>query len=57
MGDILMTEDKTKKAKAPSKKELMREVESLDTSKRFDYTSLARTNIANIMAVRDLLKG
>ena len=52
-----MTEDKTKKAKAPSKKELMREVESLDTSKRFDYTSLARTNIAKIMAVRDLLKG
>ena len=52
-----MTEDKTKKAKAPSKKELMREVESLDPSKRFDYTSLARTNIANIMAVRDLLKG
>ena len=49
--------EETKKAKRPSKKEVMREVESLDTSKRFDYTSLARTNIANIMAVRDLLKG
>ena len=46
-----------KKAKRPSKKEVMREVESLDTSKRFDYVSLSRTNIANILAVRDLLKG
>ena len=57
MGDILMTEDKTKKAKTPSKKELMREVEQLDNEGLFDYTSLARTNIANIMAVRELLKG
>ena len=56
MGDILMTEE-TKKAKRPSKKEVMREVESLDTSNRFDYVSLSRTNIANILAVRDLLKG
>ncbi len=51
-----MTEE-TKKAKRPSKKEVMREVESLDTSNRFDYVSLSRTNIANILAVRDLLKG
>jgi|TARA_B100001250_G_scaffold346286_1_gene316066 hypothetical protein len=57
MGDILMTEDKTKKAKTPSKKELMREVEQLDSKGLFDITSLSRTNIANIMAVRDLLKG
>ena len=57
MGDILMTEDKTKKAKAPSKKELMREIEQLDSKGLFDITSLSRTNIANIMAVRDLLKG
>jgi len=56
MGDKLMTED-TKKAKRPSKKEVMREVETLDTNKRFDYVSLGRTNIANILAVRDLLKG
>ena len=56
MGDMLMNEE-TKKAKRPSKKEVMREVESLDTSKRFDYVSLSRTNIANILAVRDLLKG
>ena len=52
-----MTEDKTKKAKPPSKKELMREIEQLDNEGLFDYTSLARTNIANIMAVRELLKG
>ena len=57
MGDILMTEDKTKKAKTPAKKELMREVEQLDSKGLFDITSLSRTNIANIMAVRDLLKG
>ena len=52
-----MTEDKIKKAKTPSKKELMREVEQLDKNGLFDITSLSRTNIANIMAVRDLLKG
>lgn len=52
-----MTEDKTKKAKTPSKKELMREVEQLDKEGLFDITSLSRTNIANIMAVRELLKG
>ena len=51
-----MTED-AKKTKRPSKKEVMREVETLDTNKRFDYVSLGRTNIANILAVRDLLKG
>tara|TARA_B100000686_G_scaffold209477_1_gene216341 strand:- start:1547 stop:1720 length:174 start_codon:yes stop_codon:yes gene_type:complete len=56
MGDILMTEDKIKKAKTPSKKELMREVEQLDKNGLFDITSLSRTNIANIMAVRELLK-
>ena len=52
-----MTEDKTKKANNTSKKELMREVEQLDSKGLFDITSLSRTNIANIMAVRDLLKG
>ena len=48
-----MTEEKKK---APSKKELMREIENLDKNKVFDYVSLGRTNIANIMAVRELLK-
>ena len=40
--------EKEKKAKAPSKKELMREIENLDTNKVFDLVSLNRTNIANI---------
>ena len=52
---ITMTEE-TKKAKAPSKKELMREIETLDKSKVFDYVSLGRTNIANIKAIAEMLK-
>ena len=48
--------EKEKKAKAPSKKELMREIENLDTNKVFDLVSLSRTNIANIKAIRELLK-
>jgi len=51
-----MTEKETK-VKAPSKKELMREIETLDTKKRFDYVSLGRTNIANIEAIAVMLKG
>ena len=53
----LNTMEKEKKAKAPSKKELMREIENLDTNKVFDLVSLSRTNIANIIAIRELLKG
>ena len=49
-----MTEEKKKKA--PSKKELMREIENLDKNKVFDYVSLGRTNIANIKAIAELLK-
>ena len=49
--------EKEKKAKAPSKMELMREIENLDTNKVFDLVSLSRTNIANIIAIRELLKG
>ena len=49
--------EKEKKAKAPSKTELMREIENLDTNKVFDLVSLSRTNIANIIAIRELLKG
>ena len=48
-----MTEEKKK---APSKKELMREIENLDKNKVFDYVSLGRTNIANIKAIAELLK-
>ena len=50
-----MTEEK-KKAKAPSKKELMRDIENLDKDKVFDLVSLARTNIANIKAIKNLLE-
>ena len=56
MGETNMTKEETK-VKAPSKKELMREIETLDTKKRFDYVSLGRTNIANIEAIAVMLKG
>ena len=49
--------DKETKVKAPSKKELMREIENLDTKKVFDLISLNRTNIANIRAIAVMLKG
>ena len=48
--------EKETKKKAPSKKELMRDIESLDKNGVFDLVSLARTNIANIKAIRELLK-
>jgi len=53
MGENTMNEEKKK---APSKKELMREIETLDKNKVFDYVSLGRTNIANIKAIAELLK-
>ena len=49
-----MTEEKKKKA--PSKKELMRDIEALDKNKVFDLVSLNRTNIANIKAIKTLLE-
>ena len=49
--------DKETKRKAPSKKELMRTIESLDKEKVFDLVSLNRTNIANIKAIVNLLNG
>ncbi len=48
--------EKETKKKQPSKKELMREIENLDTKKVFDYVSLGRTNIANIKAIAEMLK-
>ena len=47
--------EKETKKKAPSKKELMRDIENLDTKKVFDLVSLNRTNIANIKAIKELL--
>tara|TARA_Y100000361_G_C11125852_1_gene325880 strand:- start:872 stop:1042 length:171 start_codon:yes stop_codon:yes gene_type:complete len=55
MGENTMSEEK-KKAKAPSKKELMRDIENLDKNKVFDLVSLNRTNIANIKAIKTLLE-
>lgn len=48
-------EKETKKAKAPSKKSLMKDIENLDKNKVFDLVSLNRTNIANIQAIKELL--
>ena len=47
----------TEKKKAPTKKELTRTIESLDTGKVFDLVSLNRTNITNIKAIANLLQG
>jgi hypothetical protein len=49
--------DKETKVKAPTKKELMREIENLDTKKVFDLVSLGRTNVANIKVIAVMLKG
>jgi len=38
-----------------SKKVLITEIEQLDVNKQFNLISLARTNLANIIAIRDLL--
>jgi hypothetical protein len=44
-----------KKKTTPSKKELLREIEALDKAKILDTNSLGRTNIANLIAIKDLL--
>tara|TARA_X000001388_G_scaffold58703_1_gene44025 strand:- start:154 stop:384 length:231 start_codon:yes stop_codon:yes gene_type:complete len=45
-----------KKEKRPSKKILIGEIEMLDTKKRFNLLSLTRTNIDNLIIIRDMLK-
>jgi hypothetical protein len=52
MGENIM--DKEKKT-TPSKKELLKDIEALDKSKVLDSTSLGRTNIANLIAIKVLL--
>ena len=42
--------------KKPSQKILIGEIEKLDTEKRFNLKSLTRTNIDNLICIRDLLK-
>lgn len=49
--------NKMPKEKKPSKKILIGEIESLDKEKRFNLVSLMRTNIDNLIGIRDLLKG
>lgn len=44
-----------KKETKPTKKALMKEIESLHNG-RFDLVSLNRTNIANIKAIAEMLK-
>ena len=44
-----------KKEKRPTKKGLINEIESL--KKDFNLVSLTRTNIDNLIIIRDLLKG
>ena len=46
-----------KKEKKPSKKEVITDIENLDTEKRFDIKSLMRTNIDNLIGIRNLLRG
>jgi len=50
-----MTEEKSKANPKPTKKALMKEIESLHNG-RFDLVSLNRTNIANIKAIAEMLK-
>ena len=45
-----------KKEKKPSQKILIGEIEKLDTEKRFNLKSLTRTNIDNLIVIRNLLK-
>ena len=49
-------ETKEKKEKRPSKKLLIGEIEKLDTNKQFNLISLTRTNIDNLIVIRNLLK-
>ena len=49
-------ETKEKKEKRPAKKLLIGELEKLDTNKQFNLISLTRTNIDNLIVIRNLLK-
>ena len=50
-----MKDSKIIKKPKLSKKVLITEIEQLDVDKQFNLISLARTNLANIIAIRDLL--
>ena len=49
--------NKIKKEKRPTKKGLIGEIEKLDVNKDFNLLSLTRTNIDNLIVIRNLLKG
>ena len=51
-----LTNKLPKKEKRPSKKILIGEIETLDKEKRFNLLSLTRTNIDNLIIIRDMLK-
>ena len=45
------------KKTTPSKKELLKDIQALDKSKKIpDYNSLGRTNIANLIAIKGFLQ-
>ena len=50
--EMLMSEEK-KKEKRPSKKVVIREIVELND--RFDFNSLERTNLENLLVIKDLL--
>ena len=52
-GRKIMAEEKKKTA--PSKKELIKDIEGLDKNKLFDTNSLVRTKIPNLLAIKVLL--
>ena len=49
-------ETNERKEKRPSKKLLIGEIEKLDTNKQFNLISLTRTNIDNLIVIRNLLR-
>ena len=49
-------ETKEKKEKKPSQKILIGEIEKLDTNTHYNLISLTRTNIDNLIVIRNLLK-
>jgi hypothetical protein len=52
----MVNDTKPKKEKRPSQKSLINEIEKLDTQKQFNLKSLTRTNIDNLIGIRNLLK-
>tara|TARA_B100000927_G_C16353977_1_gene424520 strand:- start:324 stop:488 length:165 start_codon:yes stop_codon:yes gene_type:complete len=45
-----------KREKKPSKKEVIADIEKLDTNNIFDIQSLLRTKVDNLIGIRDILR-